>query len=330
MIVFDSTKLEVKKMQIKMITSSSGGVITFLNEEGEYVKHPVSQTIARSFIKKHQVSQFYEDITCNVLWYADHIICIERVIDGVNEMIPVNLKDVLDTIKNSDSLWYFDGTYIYNYGTENILDAIHSGEMVSELNPEFSVVPASCYNLYQVSFDMYPEVTTRYCVAYFVDDKFSISPPIWKNFDTVTGSAISLDQIGLPSDFDEYDEHFGVNLNFAIYAGKKLADIFGYEVIDPLMLPELMIELKTVNLDNLPVQFKQYFAIHMKFTDALAWLLGLARRITTLEELIVVRHTIRHLAGRSVFHRESVTPESLIKSEDIPLIAYTPIRAAVS
>ena len=330
MIVFDRNQLVVKQMQIKMITSSSGGVITYKGEDGEYVKHPVSQTIARSFIKKHQVSQFYEDITCNVLWYGDHIICIERVIDGVNEMIPVNLRDLLDTIKNSEFLWYFDGTYIYTYNTENILDTIHNGEVVSELNPEFSVVPAVCYNLYQLSFDMYPEASTRYCVAYFVDDKFSISPPIWKNFDTVTSAAISLDQIGLPSDFDEYDEHFGVNLNFAIYAGKKLADIFGYEVIDPLMLPELMIELKTVNLDNLPVQFKQYFAIHMKFTDALAWLLGLSRRIETLEELIVVRHTIRHLAARSIFHRDSVKTESLVKNDEIPLIAYTPVRAAVS
>jgi hypothetical protein len=101
--------------------------------------------------------------------------------------------------------------------------------------------------------------------------------------------------------FDDINSHLSVNLNFALKAGAEVGALFGYDAIQPLQLPRLMVELRTVNLPNIPNTVKSTYDIGVSFTHSLAWLLGMTRKADTLETLLVVRSLMKYLTQRGVF-----------------------------
>jgi hypothetical protein len=105
----------------------------------------------------------------------------------------------------------------------------------------------------------------------------------------------------------------GVTLNFALAAGKELADSFGYDVIQPLQLPKLMIQLKTVNLPKLPKEIKATFDIGMTFTQTLGWLLGLTKQANSLQQEEAVRRLMKYLTSKGIFRKDSLKQEKIYK-----------------
>lgn len=163
--------------------------------------------------------------------------------------------------------------------------------------------------------------TDRSCLAFVTANGAGVvSPPIWKNLSDVgvtqLSKAVSVDdEDGDENDeddedsantsnsfsFDRIDETLSVNLNFALKAGNDIGRTFGYECVEPLRLPQLMIELCTVNLPNIPKSIKATYGIGLKFTHTISWLLGMSTKANSLDQYIVVRALLKHLTKKGIF-----------------------------
>jgi hypothetical protein len=88
------------------------------------------------------------------------------------------------------------------------------------------------------------------------------------------------------------------NLRFVNYAARALSDQFGFESIEPLGLPLLMIEHRTFNIGGLPIPVQTSSAAPFKFTHALAWLVGMFGQVQTLDQLIAVKSSIKMLLSK--------------------------------
>jgi hypothetical protein len=146
-----------------------------------------------------------------------------------------------------------------------------------------------------------------------------VSPPIWKKLEDVGGT--QLVKAGVVSEdgavmgnFDSIDDNLGVNLSFALKAGQEIGQAFGYEHVEPLQLSKLMIELSTVNLPNVSNEIKASYAIDMKFTHAIAWLLGMLRRADTLKTTLIVRSLLKYLTKRGMFRNNMFNAAKIFKS----------------
>lgn len=130
-----------------------------------------------------------------------------------------------------------------------------------------------------------------------------------------------------PGTFDMIDESLAVNLNFALKAGQEIGKKFGYEFVEPLQLPRLMIELHTVNLPNVPAEVKATYDIGLKFTHAMAWLLGMSRKTKEddLETYIMMRSLMKYLTKRGIFRSNVFNAERVFKDgqtvKDVPQLA---------
>lgn len=130
-----------------------------------------------------------------------------------------------------------------------------------------------------------------------------------------------------PGTFDMIDESLAVNLNFALKAGQEIGKKFGYEFVEPLQLPRLMIELHTVNLPNVPAEVKATYDIGLKFTHAMAWLLGMSRKTKDddLETYIMMRSLMKYLTKKGIFRSNVFNADRVFKDgqtvKDVPQLA---------
>jgi len=133
--------------------------------------------------------------------------------------------------------------------------------------------------------------------------------------------------------FDKIDRMLSVNLNFALRASKVLIENFGYDAIEPLRLDDLMVSLKTVNLPNIDQSIKNTHDIGLKFTHAMAWLIGLGAREQTLESMTALRGMLRYLTARGIVHKTALSKESVFRPKmdmsAVPLMTMEEVRAKV-
>jgi hypothetical protein len=169
----------------------------------------------------------------------------------------------------------------------------------------------------------------RSCLAFVTSQGAGvISPPIWKNISDV-GCTQLKKAVGVNDDddasgdvdvknsysFDRIDETLSVNLNFALKAGNDIGKVFGYEHVEPLRLPQLMIELCTVNLPNIPVSVKATYDIGLKFTHTISWLLGMINKTQTLSDYIVMRSLLKHLTKKGIFRNNVFDAAHIFKTD---------------
>jgi hypothetical protein len=164
---------------------------------------------------------------------------------------------------------------------------------------------------------------TRTCLQYVAADGTSaITSPIWKTLGKIGSRQLDAAEeddvegtyVDAPDyQFDKVDEYLAVNLGFALKAGREIADLFGYESIEPLQFDNLMIQLRTVNLPTIPKAVKQTFDVGIPFTHAAAWLIGLTNQTDTLESYMVVRSLLKHLTTKGVYRKGAFEPSAVYK-----------------
>lgn len=292
MIIFDPNKLHVTAVKIKSVTSAMGGVLTLQQPDGSIIKKSIPSSLARRYIKFYDISTYWTPKNGYIITYEDHIIAIEATTPGMPSNIIINLSRVCALINSMPSnIWYFDGSCIYTYNNDIISLGFNN----------FFAQPTIAIPTHELGFNIGISQETRYCVGYQINGRSIMSPPIWRRFDIHS----TTQDIGLPNNFDTYNQENFVNINFAIYAGKHLIKIFDYTVIDPLMLPELIIDMKTINLDALPAEVKYITNIHMDFQQCVAWCLGLMTRVTNLSELMVIRSVLRYLISHCCVNKNT-------------------------
>lgn len=329
MINFDPTKVSFEIVQLKAVTTALGGSISIIDPTNPYNKHkrikcPLS--VARAFIKKNNKNTKYiiPVYTC-VTKYDDMIVCLEAHPMGTfGSLTHVNSAgETVNWSPNSETnfdsfvaplmgkpnrTWYFDGRYIYCF-TKNDVDVVIGESTFMSNDGSFRKIATmgidtqKLYDVEQIS------PSNRHCVAYVASTgDYSISPPIWKNLDSIGGTRVDANNDNsdddIKFDFDTIDNTMSINLNFALACGKVIGSIFGYEKIEPLNLPSLMVDLGSVNLLDIDQSVKATYDIGLKFSHCLAWLLGLLGRTDTLESYIAMRSIIKYLTKRGIFRKD--------------------------
>jgi hypothetical protein len=347
MISFDPKKLVVKHMQIKMVSGALGGMLTFLDEKrskatGKEVfgKIKIPYHLTRHFAKKYRITKYIKPVLTAVTFYEDHVVCLERhplgnlgreVTEGLfgDQTWQSDSSIVIDKMMKplvQSQEWFIDGSYVYHVSDEDLIAA----ESLSS-DKKFRQVKVKAIKLAALADK--PDIEERVCLAFFpANGDMALTPPIWKTLTnigqrqlTAKGDTRGEDEIerddGVTyhtetdkTQFDKVDDMLCVNLGFALKAGRVLSEVFGYDSIEPLGLDDMMIQLKTVNLPNIANEVKQTFDTGLKFTIAIAWLIGMTKRVETLDSYIALRTLLKHLTTKGVYRKGAFDPNSIFKS----------------
>lgn len=324
MLSFDAESLEVKLMHVKFCTTGKGGYIITV-ENGTETNHPINPTMARNFSKTYNgQTKFLNPVLAAVTFYEDVIVAIEsmaelQVIDG--QPIPWNSFSSVARLKReiiaSPHKFFFDGEFLYAFhkGIKSIRNLNKSGNLFA-----ICVVAYKLSKLNQVTGTY---ETERYCVGFRAGKDVGITGPNWSSYELLIKSDKSKSTT-TKFPMDSMDANMGVNINFALKASNIISDIFGFEAIEPLNLHELMINLRCVNLPNIPQHAKMTYDIGMKVSHALAWMVGLLKKTDNIHDIMNLNNLITFLFTWGTYSKEMIEDKNVYKKEEsktnIPLL----------
>jgi hypothetical protein len=354
MIKFDPSLISVEVVLLKSVTTSLGGSISVVDQENSTDKKEVYQRIAvplavtRSFIQKtNKITKYFKPTVTALVKYNNSVIAMERhMLSSLGELESEGVFGTKCWVSNSetnietmlaeltkDGQWYFDGRYVYTFMKSDLGDSVRGGEMLTS-DGGFRKVVAQAIDMQVIEYPDKLLPSDRSCLAFITAaGNVVVSPPIWKNLSdigvTQLRKAVSSDADDTDGEdesakivdmmpqfgFDKIDETLSVNLNFALAAGSSIGKTFGYEFVEPLRLPQLMIDLCTVNLPNIPSSIKATYGIDMKFTHAISWLLGLSTKSQNLEEYVVVRSLMKQLTKKGIFRSNVFNADRVFKAD---------------
>lgn len=348
MLPFKEELLTVTYHKMKRVTTALGGSISIVDEEDStgktLIRIPIPFAVARKFLKATKITEYMNPVTVAILRYGDSIINLERD-------LLTNIKDAEDSYKwvshleifqdgplqkrLGDALWFFDGRYIFHFPNGMLQQLKDGGPNVQYISQDlrFRSGVVNSIDLYDV--DEYRSVNVmtedRSVMAFVADNgDFAVTPPIWKNveaigssasveidsrtdhedyLDRTTGITISADRVS--NLIDNLDDKFALNLNFTMYASKAISNEFGFDAIEPLQLPEIMLSLNTVNIPSLPKSIKSTFSIGLSPSHGLAWMMGLLNRAEDMDGYLAVRAAIKYLTSKGLFHKSTTRAETL-------------------
>ena len=362
MIEFDVNKLRVETYKVKALTTALGGSITVLDEEQStdekevFHRIKVPMAVVRAFQVRHKTMKYIRPCLVAVVFYEDRAIALERhpagcmgerftrldsdtqnKIDGVmSKWTPTvefninnTIRPLMQAAREAKQKWFFDGRYIFAFDHASVDEAIKKATPLSKAG-RFRCVDVDAIGLHKLEEKAKLDPVDRTCLAYVAKNgKYAVSPPIWKNARQVGEAKIkgvgSSGEGNRDYNFDTVDGHCAVNISFALKAANELSREFGFEAVEPLNLPALMVRLNTVNLPKVPSEVKDTFDSGMKFTHALAWLLGFARRCHNLDTYASIRSLLKYLTSNGLFLKSAFDPKNIFKDghtlESIPLLS---------
>ena len=335
---FNFDDLTIEMRQLKVMSTALGGSAQFVDpsvppigNKYTYIREEVPFAVARAFIKANSTGRFLKPTWCAVLKYRGNIVSVEN--HPYSSMAVVNFDDagnadwnpitktMLAKLKHEvisvGSTWWFDGRYAYQYTDGEGADAIVAGQPLSA-DGSFKSIPVRVIDLYKVSTPAIETIVgNRVCVSFQAGDVFVISPPAWSSTNSFKCGSATEDSLM----FDNMDKVKVVNLNFILNVGQSLKDLYGYQTLEPLNLPSLMIRMRTVNLNTVATPTKQQCGADMTFKQMFAWLLGLYGRGTS-DQRAVIRALIKLLTSKGITDRRISEGLDVYKEgmtyEDVP------------
>lgn len=344
---FNPSMVTFQKVKISNLSYSFGGTLTILDEERStpgkdvYKRFPIPLALARVFKTTYGLSKFLVPVEGCIMMYRGNVVAIEknqfndRYYEDSNgekhEWLPM-MESTFKKIKlmTYSGSWYFDGSYIYSFTDhahkpDDAEQAVLGGDPLSA-DGRFRSVHVDAIRVTYLGYLTDTFIEGRECISYIAENgEFSISTPVWKQMSGLGNSTtkkkdVESELVGLTSQFDKVDKVMAVNLNFALQAGNVLTRTFGYKSIEPLQLPKLAVQLRSVNLPRIAQEIKQTFDIGMTFTQTMAWLLGLQKEVTDYEQMLALRKLFKYLAIKGIYARKSLTDIRIDDSVMVPLL----------
>lgn len=288
--------------------------VTFVDEAGNERKVPLPSSIARRLSQKvNKVSRFTVDFPCCVATLDGRVVSVDvpTAVEFANwretkEWVSPIEKNVEVVKKLEGDEWMFDGQYAYRF--DGVLNEIHGSN--------FGFQPVRAYNLYKMDVGQTLDEISLSCLAYKKNDlgEWQLTCPVTRasgGFLQLTGDVDTFnagDQFvdnAVASSLTLMDNNHIVNLKFVNYAARRVSDCFGYPAAEPLGLPLLMIEHQTMSLINLPQSVQQTSPAPFKFTQGVAWLIGLFGQVQTIEQLMTMKATMKMLLTKGNTQVES-------------------------
>lgn len=332
LIKFDQSKVEFRYLKIKSVNPMNGQLF-FIDEKStneKTIRYECPKSLARLFKETFKTSTYQIPHECCVMFYDNNVIALERStlnqryvekLDGSVDLWKPNMIHVYNKILNEiNENWYFDGQYLFSINNDPTIDL--------DDNHQFKAVPVTSILLNYIGLVSEYLIETRHCLEFNASNNTKvITPPIWKSLTSISSNKLKSEELTSLNQFDKIDNKMAVNLQFAIIAGINLSKIFGYQVIEPLQIPKLMIQLKTVNLQSMSTELKQTFDIGMTFTQACAWLMGLSRDIKDFNDMLALKKMIRYLTTSGIYIRNKIDQVNV--QQNIPLLSIEEAYANV-
>lgn len=302
MFKFNAALYNIKQVQLKAISKSTiEPRITFVDENGTEFKMALPVAVARRIKNRlNGISKFVSYYPAAVGLYDNRIVAVDvpdgqeyKVYRDTGEWKSKLFKnsEVLDVL---DSSWSYDGQYVYK----------HDGPVEQLGDTMFGFQGVQVYNLYSFGETKGDDLGKMACLAYWNRraKQWAVTIPVTKSsgsFLQLTGDADEFHRndtfAAVGSELARMDRNVFPNLRFVNYAAKSISNTFSYETIEPLGLPLLMIEHRTFNLGSLTTPVQASSPALFKFTEALAWMIGLNGQVQNMDQLLAVKGTIKML-----------------------------------
>ena len=340
MIPFIQDQLRVEYVKVKSVSSTLQGSMRILDEEAtkdaghEVIKRIVVPfAVARMFKQVNPVSRFLVARDAAVVWYGDQVVQIELRAqteyklnwDGTNRWTSKVEQNIRKHImpRTAKGTWYTDGVYIYKL-PDDMDKALEQAEHLTKGGMFRGINVFALGFKHLMDHMLVQEVHTRSLVAIVSkDNSVILTPPIWKNIAQIRSSKISEEEQTEDDGttarlrFDIVDDLFDVNLEFALNAGRVIGRIFGNKHIRPLRLPELMINLCTVNLPKVQKTVRETYGVGLPFLHAFGWLAGLISRCETMSDYISMRGLMKQLLTKGLFKSDLIKKVHEVKQHGI-------------
>lgn len=316
MFAFNPQAISFGYFKLKAISQSTvDPKIVFVDEIGFEQKVPLPSSIARRLSQKvNKVSRFTVDFPCCIATLDGRVVSVDvpTPVEFANwketkEWVSPIETNIQVVKKLEGKEWMFDGQYAYRYDLE----------LVEVRGSNFGFQPVKAYNLYKMDVGQTLEEIALSCLAYKKSDtEWQLTCPVTRasgGFLQLTGDVDTFnagDQFvdnSVASSLMLMDNNYMVNLKFVNYAAKRVSECFGFEAAEPLGLPLLMIEHQTMSLVNLPQSIQQTSPAPFKFTQGVAWMIGLFGRVVTLDQMMTMKATMKMLLTKGNTQTETQT-----------------------
>ncbi len=316
MFKFNPKKFEVMYVGIKALSKATINPKITLEIGGEVVKMDIPTSIARIARNKlHNVTKFNKAYPAAIVIVEDRLIALD-VANGKqykqnNEhgwwMSNLETREELvQSIATEEHIW--DGQYLYKY----------VGEIKQIGGTNFGYQEVRALNLYHLSEERGGDNIEQLAVYCYKNP----TTGVWIKSAPVT--RVSGDHLQISGDVEVFSKSDGfvdqrkhdpiarldgwwfVNLRFVNYAAHALSNQFGYEILEPLGLPLLMIEHRTFNLGGLSTSIQASSPAPIGFKNTLAWLLGLHQKVESLDDLITLKQTMKMLTSKGTTANQAV------------------------
>lgn len=310
--------------------------ITFVDEAGKERKVALPSSIARRLSQKvNKVSRFTVDFPCCVATLDGRVVAVDvpAPVEFANwketKVWQSPIEKNIEVVKKlTGDEWMFDGQYAYRFDLE--LVEIHGSN--------FGFQPVKAYNLYKMDVGQTLDEISLSCLAYKKNaTEWQLTCPVTRasgGFLQLTGDVDTFnagDQFvdnAVASSLAHMDHNHIVNLKFVNYAARRVSECFGFEAAEPLGLPLLMIEHQTMSLINLPQSVQQTSPAPFKFTQGVAWIIGLFGRVQTIDQLMTMKATMKMLLTKGNTQVESQGDDSEVPLKDKIAALRTAMAAA--
>lgn len=306
----DNVSFTTQYLYIRRVSRSTfNPTMTVVDQHGNEVRYKVPYSITNRIHTVLKATKFLEPWPCYVLFADNDIVCIDipskETLKLCNEnnqpwesvQIDKNLQALFEQCLNGS--WMFDKQFVYR----------QAGEVSEIPNSNFGTVTYVCYDLTKMYDSDHFKQKNRTGFAYW--DSFNYQ---WTITSPLTQQAGTKLQLGGDSDEGNEMSHTDVtggiehvnryvfpNLMFVTYAARAISNNFGYEAIEPLGLPLLMVEHQTFNIGKVPNGVARQSPAPMTFTQTIAWLTGLFRSVETIDQLVAIKGCFKYLMKKGSY-----------------------------
>lgn len=308
---FDKSQLRIEYVGLKALSKATiDPRIEYEDANGNVMKCAVPTSVARLTRKAlHEVTRFAVAYPACLAFIDDRLVALDVAVGPKLKMFQesgewiscIEGREGLVERLSDDLLW--DGQYAFRY----------EGEVMTIGESNYGWQKCRAFNMYRLSEENSDpmEQMAALCYRHPITGEWIKSPPISKTFGTQLQLTGSSDRVGgndvefitsngQVNQIARMDYFKFVNLRFVNYASRVLSRRFGYESIEPLGLPLLMIEHRTFNIGGLTMPVQISSPAPLKFSEAIAWLVGFHMQVQSLDDLISLKQTFRMLMTKGI------------------------------
>lgn len=315
MFTFNKDSLHIEYVTLLALSKATiDPNVSFRDSEGATHKMQIPVSVARIVRSRlKSVSRFPNGYPAALAFVEGRIVAMDVAVDKAYKMYKElgewiscieTRKEHLNAIEGE---WLWDGQYAYRF----------VGDVKPMGQTNFGNIDTKVFNLYRLGEEKGDLIENLVALCFRDPEtkEWVKTVPLTRHsgaFLQITGDVDKFNKMDHFVDEDEtflqIDSNVFPNLRFVTYAAKALSRQFGYESVEPLGLPILMMEHQTFNIGGLPTEMQAASAAPMSFSCALAWMIGMNREVESLDDLIAVKASTKMLLTKgNTTKREAAT-----------------------